>query len=124
MSKSIYIIEDDTEVLAILNLFFKRNGFYVTGDPSGSQVHKGNHPLPDIYLIDYNLGDKNGGIICSRIKQMPAQVPVLIMSADPSVRSIALECNADGFIEKPFSMHSMLALIEMLIANTSLLSST
>jgi DNA-binding NarL/FixJ family response regulator len=107
-----------------LNLFFKRHGFEVTGDPGGSQVYKGNHPVPDIYLIDYNLGVNHGGTICSRIKQITAQVSVLLRSADPSVRTIALACNADGFIDKSFSVHCMLGLIEMLIANTSMLSPT
>src|SRR5579862_5359538 len=114
MSRIIHIIDDEFDILSILERFFQRRGYTVVADLTGEIVGF-EVMLPDIYLIDVDLGEKNGMDLCQLIKGRIKKTPVILMSASPRLASYAKECGADAFISKPFDMKKLISAAERLI---------
>jgi two-component system response regulator DevR len=58
--------------------------------------------MPDVAVLDYQLGDGDGLALCQELKQLPRPPSVLIYSAyaDSSLAVMALVAGADGLISK------------------------
>lgn len=112
----IHIIDDDMDILAILQIFFKRKGFSVVADYNGDKLDLTDDMCPGVYLIDINLVGKNGADLCKLIKDECRHVPVILMSANSDLEKMAKDCAADAFIAKPFDMQQMLSTINRLVA--------
>ena len=116
MNRMIHIIEDDTDILNILNIFFKRKGYKVIADFNGNDLNLSGEPCPEVYLIDINLIGKSGLDICKQIKKECSHVPVVLMSANTQLEMMAKECKADAFIAKPFDMKTILSTVNSVVA--------
>ncbi len=70
---------------------------------------------PDIILLDIMLGDTDGSLLCRKLKSNPAfsHIPIVLMTA-AFIKERDKECGADGFIEKPFDLGAVNALIELI----------
>lgn len=65
---------------------------------------------PDIVLLDIQLGEIDGRDICRELKEHSAtrDIPVIIISGNHSWHAfLNNECNADGFLTKPFEMKEL-----------------
>ena len=116
MEKLIYIIEDDSDILTMLTMFFQRKGYYVIADYNGDRFKVPQKPCPDVYLIDVNLSDKNGFDLCKAIKKDCKHAQVVLMSANIHLERLAADCNADAFIHKPFDLDKLYEMVEGVIA--------
>lgn len=112
MKKLIYIIEDDEDILTILNIFFKIRDYKVIADYNGNRFKVNKQPCPDVYLIDINLKDKNGFELCKIIKRECKNAHVVLMSANIYLEKMALDCEADAFIQKPFDLENLFEVID------------
>lgn len=69
---------------------------------------QGNHPLPDLILLDLNLPLKSGHEVLNEIKHDPQlkKIPVLIMtsSIDEKDLAAAYDMNANCYIRKPIDL--------------------
>lgn len=111
MRKTIYIVEDNTDIGYILSYFLDEEGFNVNLFETIADFHAAiNHKLPDLCLLDVMLPDGDGIQLCDQIKHnhRSANVPVLIMSAHAPARLISKHSCANGFIEKPFDLDVVL----------------
>lgn len=115
MSKTVYIIDDDADVLTILRLFLEQKGYTVIADYNGNQLAANLHSAAQLYLVDVNLAGRRGDDVCRTIKQAYPMVPVVLMSANIQLDEIARQCNADAFITKPFDMKIVLLLMNELM---------
>ena len=80
MKKRILIIDDDTDICALLQRFLSKNGYDVDTAHSGKKgIEKFLAGKYDIVLCDYRLGDKKDGKdILIEIKQHdPSAMPLL-----------------------------------------------
>jgi DNA-binding response OmpR family regulator len=112
----IHIIEDDTDILVMLEIYFKMKGYQVFADFNGNHFDPRNQPCPDIYLVDIKLIGKNGAELCKIIKKECDHIPVILMSANPDIEKAASECEADAFFQKPFEMDQLLSTVNKLTA--------
>jgi CheY-like chemotaxis protein len=73
------------------------------------QVHQ-----PMLILLDYRLREGFGQDFCTRFKKDPAtkHFPVVLVSANPSLETIAQESNADGYLKKPFDISELLDMVK------------
>jgi len=74
-------------------------------------------PFADLILLDMRLQDikgQDGPDVCLRIKENKEtkNIPVIMFSADTQGAIAAKKSGADDFIEKPFSMTSLVKKIE------------
>src|SRR5580698_5131833 len=106
--KKIVLIEDDTDLFALIRYNLEKEGFTV----AGSQTGKGALDLcrrerPDLIILDIMLPDSDGLEICKAIRANSelANTPVIFLTARASEtdRIVGLELGANDYIVKPFS---------------------
>lgn len=114
----IYIVEDNSDIGFILELFLNEEGFAVkvlsTAKEFNNALKKG---MPDLFLLDVMLPDGNGIDICHRLKNDPRskRLPILIMSAQAN-QDAAKNCEAEEFIAKPFDLFILLRKIKQCLS--------
>ena len=62
----------------------------------------------DLAIVDFNLPDMDGLHVLYEIKRMRRNLPVIVMTAEPSkeVRFASLEAGAYSFVPKPIDIPS------------------
>ena len=108
--KKILIVDDNLELAWVLADCLGREGYETMTAASGVEGIKGALAfLPDLVLLDYNLGDMNGHDVAVAIKNMhkTSKIPFLILSAhggDPMlVRGFSRLPNCRGSMSKLLS---------------------
>ena len=114
----IIIIEDDQEVLSFLKRELESHNFSVIAFTNGydglSAVLESTY---DLIILDLNLPDINGGIICQKIRAAKKMVPVLVLSGEDATSSKTqlLDSGADDYLTKPFHKSELIARINALL---------
>ena len=110
----ILIVEDDTELSALLTDFLRNKGYTVSAAAGGEYAFA----LFEKYgarlvILDINLPDVNGFAVCSKLREN-ADTPILIVSArtDKADKLNGFDLGADDYIEKPYDIDILLAKIK------------
>ena len=119
-SKSILVIEDETDIREMLALRLKKERFDVLEAGDGmTGLKKALEEQPDLVLLDLMLPFTSGLDILRKLRdnRKTAQVPIIIVSAkgDESDVVVGLELGADDYVTKPFNMSILLARINALL---------
>jgi CheY-like chemotaxis protein len=80
---------------------------------NGEELLKNEFSPPDLFLLDKQLSGVNGMQVCQFLKSQPVtrDIPVIIVSASPDLDKLSKDAGADDFIEKPFKIKNLLALM-------------
>lgn len=70
--------------------------------------------VPDLILVDYFIKGVSGQDIIRTLKSTSsfASIPVLLVSAHSNLKELAQSANADGYLEKPFDLTTLFALVQ------------
>jgi DNA-binding response OmpR family regulator len=123
--KKVFLADDEIDILDILTLMLKTKGYEVMATTNPKTVFDiEEHNLPDIILLDIWMTGQDGRDICKQLKSNPAtqNIPVIFISANSNIDEITSECNAQGYIAKPFEMAEMLSMIEKTLSQSSMAS--
>jgi len=116
MAKRILIIEDDTDILELLIYIFEEEGYHVSSFTKSLEAEQIVLLSPDVVLMDINLSGspKRGDEICSDLRkfEFSRQIPVLLLSAEKNLASLALNCQADEYMTKPFDIDKLIENVE------------
>jgi DNA-binding response OmpR family regulator len=106
----ILIVEDDIHIQDIFKIIFNSHGYAVECVDSGEKLYKTDLHWPDVIILDKKLPGISGIEACKRLKANADTkiIPVIMISALSGVREAALRAGADDYIEKPFTMHTLL----------------
>ncbi|GEM80736.1 response regulator [Vibrio superstes] len=115
----ILLVDDDTELTALLEDILTYEGFTV------SQAHNGIEGLEavnediDLILLDIMMPKMSGMEMLKQLRES-WQTPVLFLTAkgEEVDRVIGLELGADDFLPKPFSDRELLARIRAILRRT------
>ena len=68
----------------------------------------------DLILLDEWINKREGYMLCKEIKAISAlaRVPVIIFSTANNIIEIVKTCGADGYVQKPFELDTLLAEIK------------
>jgi len=77
-------------------------------DEAESMIESGDY---DLVLCDYIMPDGYGSGLMGRIRQKGISAKVIMMSGNIPSETVE-ECEADGFIEKPFRLKELKAVIK------------
>ena len=77
---------------------------------------------PDVILLDEFINSRPGHRLCHKIKQVEGlkHVPVIIISTVQDIELIAVECEANDHIRKPFDVDDMVATVLRIVNHQSL----
>ncbi|MDR9890594.1 response regulator transcription factor [Pseudenterobacter timonensis] len=115
--KQILLVEDDSDIAALLRLNLEDEGYAITHVADGAQaIACLEERLWDAAILDLMLPGVDGLEICRRIRQQTRYLPVIIISARSSEtdRITGLENGADDYLAKPFSVQELIARIRAL----------
>jgi DNA-binding response OmpR family regulator len=112
--KTVALIEDDTDLFALLKYNLEKEGFRFTGSQTGKDaLELCRRERPDVIILDIMLPDSDGIEICRGIRSSPdlAHVPVIFLTAraSESDRILGLELGANDYVVKPFSVRELVA---------------
>ncbi|HBY58375.1 MAG TPA: DNA-binding response regulator [Solibacterales bacterium] len=116
--KKIVLIEDDSDLYALLKYNLEKEGFALVGAQTGKgAIDLCRRERPDLILLDIMLPDSDGLDICKGIRQHPelAHIPVIFLTARASEtdRIVGLELGANDYIVKPFFIRELIARIKI-----------
>lgn len=116
--KKIALIEDDSDLYALLKYNLEKEGFMLVGSQTGKgAIELCRRERPDLILLDIMLPDSDGLDICKGIRSHPelAHLPVIFLTARASEtdRIVGLELGANDYIVKPFFIRELIARIKI-----------
>lgn len=117
LPRKVLVCDDDNAILDVTGMLLEYAGFNViTQIDSRLVISQAIAERPDVMLIDIWMplpGDR----LTREIKKTPQlyHIPVILFSAAIDGKIIAKEAGADYFIEKPFDVENLAALINSAI---------
>jgi two-component system response regulator HydG len=111
----IYVIDDDADITALLKRFLSKNGYEVEVATSGKEgLAKLEARKPDLVMSDFRLGDYDGADLLVRMKEMYADVPVIIITgySDVKIAVKVLRLGAFDYVTKPLLPEEILLTIK------------
>jgi CheY-like chemotaxis protein len=114
--KTIVVVDDEVGIAETLAAVLGDEGYRVLLAVNGRQaleVVRAANPRPDLILLDYMMPLMNGAETYAALQSDPAlaSIPVVMMSAvAPAV--VRAQLGKDSFLEKPFELDQLLALID------------
>jgi len=106
------VVDDESELCALLAEYFGRHGFVVRTAPDAAvarrMVAEG---LPDLAILDVNMPGENGLSLARWLRDTHPRVGlVMLTTAGEAVdRIVGLELGADDYLPKPFETRELLA---------------
>lgn len=117
----IFIIEDDEGLSSGMAFALEREGYEVRRFRGCEDSRKAfGEEVPDAVLLDWNLPDGDGLALCREFRELSG-VPILMVTArDMEMDEVmCLECGADDYIAKPFSLAVLKARLAALLRRKS-----
>jgi two-component system phosphate regulon response regulator PhoB/two-component system alkaline phosphatase synthesis response regulator PhoP len=120
MSKLIYVIEDEADILELLQLQLHSAGYSTKGfSRAQAMLDALEQALPDLVLLDLMLPGLDGLEACRIIKSNPTweRIPIVMLTARADIRDRVrgLDYGADDYITKPFDTSELLARIKAIL---------
>jgi DNA-binding response OmpR family regulator len=115
---AILIVDDDTELSAMLVRLLSAEGWTVRSAATGAQGDAAlQRDRPDVVLLDVMLPDASGIELCRRWREAQPGLGILMLTArgDPIDRILGLELGADDYLPKPFEKRELVARLRALL---------
>jgi DNA-binding response OmpR family regulator len=117
MPKRIAVVEDESELAALIDYNLRRHGYEPHLFNGSKGLVKALEQLkPDLVLLDVMLPEVDGFEICRMIRQSSVlgRTPVLFLTArsEEVDRVLGLEIGGDDYMTKPFSPRELIARIK------------
>ena len=112
--QTILIIEDDRAISNFISRALTANDYRaITAFTGKAGLSLFFSHGPDLVLLDLGLPDMDGLEILTQLRDLPREVPVIIISARDreSEKVKALDMGADDYVVKPFGVSELLARI-------------
>lgn len=119
--RRVLVVDDDPAIVEMLVELLERDGRFevqtaVTGFDAGLRTKEFQ---PDVIVLDYMLPDINGSGVIRSVRSDPSvrDVKIIIVSGVVNREDVEtlLECGADDFMQKPFSIEQLVKRITELV---------
>ena len=115
----VLVVDDDEDMLIMMQHLLMAEGYVPLISPNAQNAMEIiSHRNPAMVLLDLRMIGIDGGDICQQIKSDPytSSIPVIILSANYNIESIAKDCGADAYLTKPFSLQKFKEVFHQLIS--------
>lgn len=120
MAKKILVVDDEPEIVNMIEVRLKANGYEVIPSYSGDDaLKKVKESKPDLILLDVMMPPPNGYQVCRTLKDDPdyKNIPVIFLTAKTteSDKFWGMESGADEYVTKPYNAEELLEKIANLL---------
>ena len=120
MARKVLIVEDESNIAELINLYLKKEGYetMVAGD-GGKALELYHLFRPDLVLLDIMLPVMDGWAVCAKIRETD-KTPIIMLTAkgETEDKVSGLEMGADDYIVKPFEVKELLARVHAVLRRT------
>jgi len=115
--QTVVVVEDDTAIADLLDLYLRQAGYRVLQAPSGERgLELVAQHRPVLMVLDIGLPGIDGMEVCRRVR-VDSTLPILFLTArDGEIdRVVGLELGADDYVTKPFSPREVVARVKAIL---------
>lgn len=113
------IVDDNEDMLNFLSSHFQNNYTIVTASDGTEALHKLKEQEVSLIICDWMMPHMNGIDLCKAVRsnQMTSHIPFILLTAKTGTdaKITGMNCGADAYIEKPFSLQYLEACIKNLL---------
>lgn len=110
--KKVLVVEDDRNLLAILQFNLAARNYHVfTAEDGAKSLKIARENDLSLIILDLSLPMLGGMDVCRALRKDGNTVPILMLTAwhEESSRVEGLDCGADDYVTKPFSLKELMA---------------
>ena len=118
MAKKILLIEDDEKISSLVKELLEEENYVVDQEFDGeSGFFKALEEPYNLILLDIMLPKMNGFKVCSKLRSVGNQTPILMLTAKSGEYDLeeGLDTGADDYLKKPFSSVELKARVRALL---------
>ena len=117
MARKVLIVEDESNIAELVNLYLKKEGYETMVAPDGGKALELYRLFqPDLVLLDIMLPVMDGWSVCAKIRETDATPIIRLTAKGETIDKVAgLEMGADDYIVKPFEMKELLARVHAVL---------
>jgi len=108
---TVLVVEDDMPIRNLISTTLKTHEYkFLTAKDGNDAIMQASSHNPDIVLLDLGLPDIDGIEVIKKIRSW-SNMPIIVISArsEDTDKIDALDCGADDYLTKPFSVEELLA---------------
>jgi DNA-binding response OmpR family regulator len=111
----ILVADDDPVMLNMVAKLLHKEGYEIVKTTSAAGVYQQiDQSNPDLLLVDVNLPDRNGLLLCKELRESREydNMPIVFLtggSSSPDTVAEALNVGGDDYIQKPFAARELSA---------------
>ena len=118
--KTVLIVDDNEEILAVLRRTLEKEKFIVlTANNGAAGMELADKQHPDLIITDYKMPVMDGFVFIKELKDKPSlsKIPIIMLTAKGEVESevAVLEAGADDYIVKPVDRRRFVARVKRLL---------
>lgn len=114
MSEDILVVDDETAIADLVEVYLKNEGFSVRKCAAAWEALEAvRRQPPDLAILDVMLPDMDGFTLCQRIRE-EYLFPILMLTArvEDTDKIMGLTLGADDYVTKPFSPLELVARVK------------
>lgn len=114
----VLVVDDEPNIVELLTVSLKFQGFEVETANSGSAAIELAHSWkPDAYILDVMMPEMDGFELLSKLRAEGLDAPVLFLTAKDAVedRIHGLTIGADDYVTKPFSLEEVITRLRVIL---------
>ena len=107
----ILVVDDDPSIVSVVTDILTSEGHEVLSASNGEEALT-KVDGEALVLLDMRMPVMDGWHFAARFRSAGKRSPIVVMTAAESARRWAEEIGADGYIEKPFELEALIAVVE------------
>ncbi|MBP3319541.1 MAG: response regulator transcription factor [Ruminiclostridium sp.] len=117
MARKVLIVEDESNIAELVNLYLKKEGYEtLVAEDGGKALELYRVFRPDLVLLDIMLPVMDGWAVCAKIRETDSTPIIMLTAKGETIDKVAgLEMGADDYIVKPFEMKELLARVHAVL---------
>lgn len=116
--QTLFIIDDNPDVLAVTLDFFSKKGYETVGATNGlDAIRMLRQVNPDLIITDIMMPQMDGFKLLKELKNSPltSSIPILVISGHGQMADSFEAMGVNGFLAKPFSTKQLLMKVEEIL---------
>ncbi len=118
--KKILLVDDDEEILKLLTIRFKQEGFEVITAVDGEgSIKRAEEEAPHLVVLDIVMPGMDGYTVLKEMRRNPKtrDIPVIMLSGkeEEKVRDLFAFQHISDYIEKPFELDDLVSRVNKVL---------